>query len=110
VSETVLTAIIGALALVVVALITVTIPLLISGRKHTMRAAQSAAEVNESVTNGHEQNYRAEGDERHALYLAKFGELAAVVALIQQRLGIVEHTIPARSKPRNYAPEENDIE
>jgi hypothetical protein len=48
-----------------VATMTVIIPALLSIRKHSRNAAESAASANEQVTNDHKTNLREDNDKQH---------------------------------------------
>lgn len=82
-----------------VALYSVTIPLLLSARKH-------AKSANEQVTNAHTVNLRDDMDEKHSdnrsrltLVERRVGNVERGVVRIQEHLGI-EQTIPAAPRPR----------
>lgn len=95
----VLIATITALSAVIVALLTVGLPLLASARKH-------ARQANEQVTNKHTTNLRDEQDERHKANTSRLGSLEAgqrqlvrSITRIEDHLGI-ERTTPRPSTRR----------
>lgn len=100
-SDAVVVALIGGNA----AVLTVVLPLLISTRR-------SAKQTQAQVTNDHQTNLRVEGDERHEENTNKLDELLRLqraqgrrigrvdrrVTAINERLAIVEDTIPRKAR------------
>lgn len=104
-TEGVAVAIISALSLVLVTLITVLVPLAFSTRRHSRTAATQSAQANEQVSNDHKTNFRVEADERHEQNTQAIAEVKRAVVSqgrahsrrftrIEKRLGVVEDTIP----------------
>lgn len=92
-SDQLLVAIITGLVAIIVALVTVGLPMLTSARKH-------AKQANEQVTNNHKTNLRDEQDARHNANTSRLGALEAgqrqlvrAVGRIEDHLGI-ERTTP----------------
>jgi hypothetical protein len=107
-TESVQVAVIGALALVLVAIVTTLVPLLISTRRTLGVVAKDAAETRWQVKNGHPLNMREEGDVRHEENRADLTEVKRLIRAqsrtmgrrfrsIEKRLDIVEDTVPKTS-------------
>lgn len=99
-SEGVIVALISAQAL----LVATVLPLLFSTRKYAKKTSADAAETRYHVSNDHTANLREENDERHAEVMRllrshgrTLGKHGRQMRRIEQRVGLVEDTIP---KPR----------
>lgn len=82
---TLLAAGIGALALILAAMVTVTIPLLVNIRRH-------AAQASDQLANSHTTNMRDENDQRHAAEMRLLRQQGRRLGRIETRLKIVETT------------------
>lgn len=89
-SEAVLVALISALSLISVALITVIVPLLISTLRHARTGAVSASLASEQLVNNHTTNLREEADQRHDQVMSMFNSLSTWLMSIDRRLSDVE--------------------
>lgn len=86
---------------ILVAAITVIIPLLVSNRRHAKVGAERATIAAEQLANDHEPNFRVENDQRHAENVGRLGSLETAVKglhysvrKIEDHLGIEETTPP----------------